>query len=140
MRIELTQSVLKPRLSDFLRNSTIHFRIFLYLVTCFLRVTVSLLCRSQAVSKLSVPIYHYQISEGRRNCQSFDRYINETVTLRKHVTKYKNMRKQMVEILRKSNSSGNKNDQVNSIRITKSINLLYFCTLLRSVVMLIFLN
>ena len=34
--------------SDFLRKWTIHFRMFFYLVTCFLRVMVSLLCRSQA--------------------------------------------------------------------------------------------
>ena len=34
--------------------------------------------------------------------QACDRYSNETVTLRKHFTKYKNMRKWMVEFLRKS--------------------------------------
>ena len=45
-----------------------HFRMFLYLVTCFLRATVSLLCRLQAVSNLHVPIYPYLISEARRNC------------------------------------------------------------------------
>ena len=53
-----------------------------------------------------------------------DLHSNETVTLRKHVTKHKNMRKWMVEYLRKSGSSGDKIDWVNSIRITKSINLL----------------
>ena len=31
-----------------LRNSTIHFLMYLYLVTCFVRVTVSYQCRSQA--------------------------------------------------------------------------------------------
>ena len=35
------------RFSNFLRNSAIHFRLFLYLETCF---TVWLLCRLQAVS------------------------------------------------------------------------------------------
>ena len=35
MRIELTRAILSRRLSDFLRNSIIHFRIFLNLVTCF---------------------------------------------------------------------------------------------------------
>ena len=40
MRIELTQAILMSRFSNFLRNSTIHFRMFLYLVTCLLRVTV----------------------------------------------------------------------------------------------------
>ena len=44
------------------------FRTFFYLVTCFLRVTVSLLCRLQAVSKIHVPIY--LISEGRLNCST----------------------------------------------------------------------
>ena len=42
------------------------------LVTCFLRVTVSLLFRLQAVSKTPVPIYPCLIiSEGRRNCSTF---------------------------------------------------------------------
>ena len=48
MRIELTREFLSSRLSDFQRNSIIHFRMFLSLVTCFLSVAVSLLCRSQA--------------------------------------------------------------------------------------------
>ena len=48
MRIEIKRAILMPRLADFLGNSAIHFRMFLYLVTCFLRVTVLLLCRSQA--------------------------------------------------------------------------------------------
>ena len=56
---------------------------FLYLITCFLRVAVSLLYRLQAVSKIHVPIYPYLISEERRNY-----YSNKTVTLRKHATKY----------------------------------------------------
>ena len=47
MRIELTRAILMPRFSNFLRNSTIHFDMCLYLVPYFLRVTVSLLCRSQ---------------------------------------------------------------------------------------------
>ena len=50
--------------------STIHFRMFLYLVTCFLRATVSLQCRLQAVSNIHVPIYPYLICEGRPNCSS----------------------------------------------------------------------
>ena len=73
---------------------------FLYLATCFLRVTVSLLCRSQAVSKIHVPIYRYLISERRRNLRACDRQSNETVTLRKHGTKYKHIQKLMVEFLR----------------------------------------
>ena len=42
------------------------------LVTCFLRVAVSLPCRLQAISKIHVPIYPCLIiSEGRRNCSTF---------------------------------------------------------------------
>ena len=70
IRIELIRAILMPRCSNFLRNSMIYFRMFLYLETCFLRVTVSLLCRLQAVLKIHVPIYPYQISEGRRNCST----------------------------------------------------------------------
>ena len=37
------------RFSNFLRNSIIHFRMFLYIETFYLNVSVSLLCRLQAV-------------------------------------------------------------------------------------------
>ena len=48
---------------------TIHSYMFLYLITaCFIRITVSLLCRLQAESKKQVPINPGLISEGRRNC------------------------------------------------------------------------
>ena len=50
------------------------------------------------------------------------------MTLRKHVTKW------MVEFLRKFENYGIKIARVNSILITKSINLLKFCTALGSVV------
>ena len=60
-------------------------------------------------------------------------HSNETVTLRKHVTKYKHMRKWFVEFLRKFENRGIKIDRV-KIRINKFINLLYFCTVLRSIV------
>ena len=53
-----------------------------------------------------------------------DRHSNENVTLKKHVTKYKNMRKRMVEFLRKSESYGDKIARVNSNHMTKYINLL----------------
>ena len=36
MQIELTRVILRPRLSDFLRNTTVHFCMFLYLVSLFL--------------------------------------------------------------------------------------------------------
>ena len=51
-----------------------------------------------------------------------DRHRNETVTLRKHVTKYKNMRKRLFP--RQSESRGDKIALFNSIRITESVNLL----------------
>ena len=54
----------------------------------------------------------------------YNRHSNETATLRKHVTKYKNMQKLMVEFLRKFVSNGIKIARVNSILVTKSINLL----------------
>ena len=43
IRIELTRTILTPRFSNFLRNLTIHFRMYLYLVTCLLFVS----CRPQ---------------------------------------------------------------------------------------------
>ena len=42
IRIYLTLAILLPRFSNFLRNFIIHFRMYLCLVTCFLRVAVSL--------------------------------------------------------------------------------------------------
>ena len=53
----LTRAILLSWLSNFLRNSIIYLCMFLFLVTFFLRVTVSLLCRLQAVSKIHYPIY-----------------------------------------------------------------------------------
>ena len=70
IRIEFTRLVLVAGFSNFLKNSIIHFRMILYLETCFLRVKVSMLCRLQAVSQIHVPIHPYQISEGRRNCST----------------------------------------------------------------------
>ena len=73
-----------------------------------------------------------------------DRYSNETVTLRKHVTKYKNTRKWIVKFFRKFKNSGIEIAWVNSILITKSINLQLFTLILLSVwgsvVMLTYLN
>ena len=83
-----------------------------------------MLCRLQAVSKIHVPIYPCLISEGGEIVRAYDRHSNENVTLSKHVNKYKNMRKWMVEFLRKSESRGYKIARVNSFRITKSIDIL----------------
>ena len=68
-----------------------------------------------------------------------NRHSNETATLRKHVTKYKNMQKYIVKFLRKFENRGMKIARINSILFTKYINLellilLTFCTLLGSVV------
>ena len=53
-----------------------------------------------------------------------DRHSNETVTLWKHVTKHKiSMRKWMVEFLKEIENRCIKIARVNSIRITKLINL-----------------
>ena len=76
--------------------------------------------------------------KGEEIVLSCDRHINETVTLRKHVTKYNHMRKWKVEFLRKFENRRIKIVRVNSIRITKSINLLKFCMVLWSAVMLTF--
>ena len=67
IRIKFTRAILMPWFPNFLKTSIMHFRMFLYLVTCFLRVTVSLLCWSQAVSKIHVRIYPY-----RRKTKLFD--------------------------------------------------------------------
>ena len=73
-----------------------------------------------------VPIYQYLyiISEADEIVRACDRHWDETLTLTKHVTKYKFMRKWMVEFVSKSQSRVIKIARVNSIRMTKSINLL----------------
>ena len=130
IRIELTRAFLIPQFTTFLRNSLTYFLMFLYLVTCFLRVTVSLLCRLQAVSTKHVPIYPDLIGAGRRNCSTLWPAQNETVTVRKHVTKYKHMRTWIIEFLIKLENRCIKITRVNSILVTKSTNLLQFWTVL----------
>ena len=71
-----------------------------------------------------VPIYPYLNSEGDEIVRARDRHWDEAVTLTRHVTKYKYMRKWMVEFLSKSQRRGIKIARVSSIRMTKSINLL----------------
>ena len=66
--------------------------------------------------------------KGVKIVRACDRHSNETVTLRKHVTKYKNMQKWIFDILSKFESHHNKVGPVNSKVITKSINLLAFRT------------
>ena len=65
MWVELTRVTLMPRFWNFPRNTNIHFRMCLYLVTCILAVAVSLLCLSrfrccayQAPSHLQTNQFH----------------------------------------------------------------------------------
>ena len=55
---------------------------------------------------------------------AFNLHSNETLTFRKNVNKYINMRKWMVEFLRKLKSRDIKIARLNSVRLTKSISLL----------------
>ena len=59
-----------------------------------------------------------------------DRHSNETVTLSKHATKNKTMRKWMVEFLRKFENGGVKIARVNLILITKSMDFQLFTFIL----------
>ena len=61
------------------------------------------------------------------------RHSHETVTLRKHVTKYKSMRTWIVEFHREFENRGIEICRVNSILITKSINLQLFTLILYGV-------
>ena len=78
--------------------------------------------------------------KGDEIVRPFDRHSSETATVRKHVTKYKHMRKFMLVFLGKFENRGIKIVRVNSIRITKSINSFEFCVVWGSVVMLTFLK
>ena len=64
---------------------------------------------------------------------SCNRHFNETVTLRKRVSKYKNMQKLMIEFLKKCENRGIKIARLNSILITKFINLQLFSLILYGV-------
>ena len=73
IRIEINRSILMPRATNFRRNSIIHFRMFLYLVTCFFRVTVLFLwyAGQKMYQRHNLfPIYSYLISELIRNCST----------------------------------------------------------------------
>ena len=60
---------------------------------------------------------------GDEIVRPFDRHSNETAAVREHVTKYKHKRKLMLVFLGKFENRGIKIAWINSIRITKSINL-----------------
>ena len=93
---------------------------FLYLVSCFLSVTVSLQCRLQAVSMMHVTIYPFVIIEERRNRIDL---VTGTPTkpylsgnMLPNINTCENGWSNFSENLRIA--------RVNSIRITKSIKLL----------------
>ena len=117
--------------SNFLRNLTIHLCMFSYLVTCFLRVAVPLLCRSQG--RTISPGFTNQMGINRNTCifdTACNRHSHNNVTLKKHVTKYKSMRKWMVEFFKKIQNRSIKISGVNSILLTKSTNLPLFTLIL----------
>ena len=68
--------------------------------------------------------------EGEVIVRSCDRHSNETDTLKKHVTKYKNLRKWIVGFLRKFENRGIKIARVNPILITKYMNLQLYSLIL----------
>ena len=74
-----------------------------------------------SIHKLDIDIY----IEKCKFDTSCNRHSNETVTFKKQVTKYKNMRKWMIYFFKKSESRRDKISRVNSIRFTTSINLLF---------------
>ena len=111
-------------------TKSIHFRRFLYLVTCLMKATVSLHARYKLYERYMFIFHNQIIVLGDEIVPHFDRNSNKMVTLRKHVSKNKNMRKWMVEYLRKFENRSIKIARVNSIRIPKSINLLEFYTVL----------
>ena len=127
-RIELT-SDFNDSILYFQRNFTINFRVFLCLVTCFLGVTGSLLCRFQLYQRKNVLIYYYFIGEEQRNCSTLCRHSNETMTLRKW----------MVEFLRVFENRGIKIAPVTRFASPNESNYFNFVRCWRPVVMLTFL-
>ena len=79
-------------------------------------------CIKDTSSNLSLNNY----SEGDEIVRPCDRHSNETAIFRKHVTKYKNIQKWMVEFLGKFENRGVKIARITFILINKSINILLF--------------
>ena len=61
MRIEITRAILAPRLSDFLRLSTIHFRMLLYLVTESHGFVAKLSLRNNGLNLIYFSIYSFSL-------------------------------------------------------------------------------
>ena len=83
-------------------------------LTLFLQQTDT--CSNHRYVFQFIPI---QLVKGDEIVRPCDRHSIETMTLRKHLTKYKNMRKWMVEILRKFENHAIKSGGHGSILITK---------------------
>ena len=127
MRIDLTRTILSPQLSDFMKNSAIYFsHVFIFSTMFPKSLGFVAMPGTSCIKDTCSTLYISNISKERRNCPSLwlVRQRNRDSHAWKHVTKYKNMRKSMVEFPRKCNSSGDKIAPVNSIRITESVNLL----------------
>ena len=99
IRILLIWAILMPKFSNLLRNSTIHFRVSIFGSIFperhgFVAVPVT---RSNNLISL------HQLDRDKLEHVSLIQLVNgnynETVTLRKHASKYKNMRKWMIEFL-----------------------------------------
>ena len=89
MRIEITREILSPWLSDFLKNSSIHFLRFFIFGNKFPESHGFVaICRSPAVSKMHVQMYPL-IIEGWRNCMSLWPSKQKTVDFRKHLPNIK---------------------------------------------------
>ena len=80
---------------------------------CFVAMLVTS-CLKDTCSNLSLYISDY--SEGDEIVRSCDQHSIKTATLKKHVTKYKNMRKWMVEFLRKFENRGIKIARVKKVK------------------------
>ena len=124
MGIQLTRAIVMPRLSDFLTNSTIRFRMFLCFITCFLTGTFGCYAGRNLYKRCMFQFISIYLVKRDKKFRACDRHSNENATVSKYVTKYISMRKWTAEFFRKCDSRGITIARVNSIRITKSINLL----------------
>ena len=95
-------------------------------LTCFLRVKASDYAGYKQNQSYMFQFIPNQLETGDEIVRPCDRHTNETVTLRKYVTKHEKTRKWMVEFLRKFENCVIKIARDNSILITKSINLQLF--------------
>ena len=108
IRIELTPAILMPRLPDFGKNRQ---SIFSHI---FIVIEEHPVCRGFDAMPITIKQYQIYMSQfipilfvnGDSIVRACDCHSNETVNIRKHVTKHKNTRKWMVEFRRKSECRG----------------------------------